>query len=141
VHFHQSNTGSVVYTADDCGVVTWRQLCDNRRLPSVARSVAAILNIDDLAPSDNPADDRMRPVIIRGNQCPRAVMQLQCRITQHVGNAILSKLRANRANTHSLRASSLNNEPANHHVVACLNEGTRGNISESCCLDLEKANA
>ena len=68
-------------------------------LPS-ARSVAAVLNITDLVAGDDPADDRSLPVIIRGNQSSRAVMQLQGRISQCIGNAILGKLRANGANNY-----------------------------------------
>ena len=48
VHFHQSNSGHVVYTAHDRGVVTRRQVCDDRRLPSVTGSVAAVSDIADL---------------------------------------------------------------------------------------------
>ena len=44
VHFHQSNSGGVVYTTHDRGVVTRWQVCDDRRLPSVAGRVAASLN-------------------------------------------------------------------------------------------------
>ncbi len=42
VHFHQSNTGGVVYPADDRGVITRRQVCDDRRFPSVSGRVAAV---------------------------------------------------------------------------------------------------
>ena len=48
VHFHQSNSGRVVYTAHDRGVVTCWQLCDDRRFPSVPRSVAAVPDIAHL---------------------------------------------------------------------------------------------
>ena len=33
VHFHESNSGGVVYAAHDRGVVTWWQVCDDCRLP------------------------------------------------------------------------------------------------------------
>ena len=55
----------------------------------VAGSVAAGSNVANLVAGDNPADDRSLPVIIRGNQSPSAVMQLQCRISQCIGNTIL----------------------------------------------------
>ena len=38
----------VVYAAYDRGVVTWWQVCDDRRFPSVTRSVAAFLDIAGL---------------------------------------------------------------------------------------------
>ena len=91
-----------VHTTDDRGVVTWWQVCDDRRLPWVGRSVAAASNSRDLAAGDNPADDRMLPVIIRGNQSPSAVMQFQRRIGQWIGNTVLSELRANRTDDDSL---------------------------------------
>ena len=65
------------------------------------------LDIADLVAGDNPADDRMLPVIIRGNQSSRAVVQFQCRISQCIGNTILSELRANGAHNHSLWLQSL----------------------------------
>ena len=63
------------------------------------------------------------PVVIRGNQSARAVVQLQCRISQCSGNAILSKLRTYGTNNYPLCLRSLNNEASNHHVIAGLNKG------------------
>ena len=85
--------------------------------------VAAGLDVADLVGGDNPADDRRRPVVIRGNQRSRAVVQLQCRISQCIGNAILSELRAYGTNNYPLWFGPLNNEAANHHVIARLNKG------------------
>ena len=82
-----------------------------------------------LIAGDNPADDRIMPVIIRGNQSSSAVMQLQCRISQCIGNTIVSKLWANGAHNHSLWFSPLNNEPANHHVVTRLHKAASTNIA------------
>ena len=48
VYFDQCNAGGIVYTAHDRGVVAWWQVCDDRRLPWVARSVAAVSDIADL---------------------------------------------------------------------------------------------
>ena len=42
------------------------------------------------------------------------------------------KLRANGTNNHSLWFGSLNNEPANHHVVARLDKGARDQMLPSC---------
>jgi hypothetical protein len=50
-------------TTYDRGVVTWWQCCDNRRLPWICWSVAAVQDIAHLIGGDNPADDRMLPVI------------------------------------------------------------------------------
>ena len=91
--------------------------------------MAAGLDVADLVAGDNPADDRRRPVIIRGNQRSRAVMQFQCRISQCIGNTILSELRANGANNYPLWFGPLNNEAANHYVVACLNKGARADVA------------
>ena len=84
----------------------------------------------DLVSGDNPTDDRRHPVVIRGNQRSSAVIQLQCRISQCIGNAILSKLWANRPNNDPLWWRSFNNEAADHHVVASLDEGARADISQ-----------
>ena len=46
----------------------------------------AVLDRADLVASDNPADYRSLPVIIRGNQSSGAVVQFQCRISQCIGN-------------------------------------------------------
>ena len=45
VYFYQSNSSGVIYTPHDRRVVAGWQLCDDRRLPSVAGSVAAALNM------------------------------------------------------------------------------------------------
>ena len=80
VHFHECNSGHVVHATHDRGVVTPRQICDDRRLPTVARSVAAVPNSLRLIAGDYPADDCMQPVIVRGNQSSSAIVQLQGRI-------------------------------------------------------------
>src|SRR5437867_11686728 len=82
VHLHKRNSGRAGYPAHDYGVVTRWQVCDDRRLARVSRSVAAVLNILDLALGDNPADDRSLPVIVRGNQSSIAVVQFLRRISQ-----------------------------------------------------------
>ena len=57
-------------------------------------------------------------------------MQFQCRILQWIGNTILTQLRANGANDHSLRCGALNNETTNHHVVAGLDKGARTDVAQ-----------
>ena len=64
VHFHQSNSGRIVYAAHDRGVVAWWQLCNDRRLPSIAWNVAAVPDVVHLVAGDNPADYRVLPIII-----------------------------------------------------------------------------
>lgn len=49
------------------------QVCNDRRLAWLPRSMPAALNIHDLVLGDNPADDRSLPVIIRGNQSSAAL--------------------------------------------------------------------
>src|SRR5438874_1213692 len=137
VHFHQSNSGRTVYAAQNRGVVTWWQLCNDRRLsavrwgvtagpdvahlavadnpaddrgvvtrwqvcddcrfPSVSGCVAAVPDVVDLAMSDNSTDNRSHPVVIRGYQRSRAIVQLQGGIRQCIRNAILSELRTYRS--------------------------------------------
>ena len=58
-------------------------------------------------------------------------MQLQGRITQSIGNAVLSKLWANRAYNNPLWFGALNNEASNHHVIACLNKSARADVTQS----------
>src|SRR5204863_1424497 len=88
------------------------------------------LDVVDLVGGDNPTDDCRRPVVIRGNQRSRAVVQLQRRISQCIGNAMLSKLWANRPNNDRLWLRSFHNEATNQYLVACLNEGAGADISK-----------
>ena len=87
------------------------------------------LDLADLIAGDNPADDRSLPVVIRGNQSSSAIVQFQGRISQCIGNAILSELRAYGANNYPLWFGPLNNEATNHHVVARLNKGARTDVA------------
>src|SRR5437868_15517391 len=119
VHFHERNSSGVIYPTHDGGVVTRWKVCDHRRFTRVPRSVAAVLNVLDLVLGDDAADDRMLPVVVRGNQSPGAIVQFQCRISQGIRNAILTELGANRTYNHLLWLTPLYNETANHHVAAC----------------------
>src|SRR5436190_2107513 len=132
VHFHESNPGGVVHATRDRRVVARWQVCDNRRFPSVTRCVTAVLDFLHLVMGDNPADDGSLPVIIRGNQSASAIVQFQDRISQWIGNAILTELRANGADNHSLGLSALHNKATNHHVVARLHKGARTNVAKMC---------
>ena len=67
VHLHETNSGHVIYATHNRGVVPRRQVCNDRRLEWIRRSMAAVLNIADLVPCDNAADYRMLPVIIRAD--------------------------------------------------------------------------
>jgi hypothetical protein len=64
VNFDQSDSGGIVYATYNRGVVTWWQRCDNRRLPWIARSMAAVPDIAHLVGCDDPADYRLHPIII-----------------------------------------------------------------------------
>src|SRR5437868_6954065 len=130
VHFHQSNSCRVIYTMDDRSVVARWKVCDDCRFAWVTRCVAAVYDILDLVLGDNPADDRSLPIIVAANQRSSAVVQFQCGISHWIRNAILTELRANGANDHSLWLSALNNEPADHHVVARLHKGARTDIAQ-----------
>src|ERR1051326_9528832 len=48
IYFHESNSGHVIYTAHDGGVVTCGQVSNDCRLPWVPRNVAAVPAIDHL---------------------------------------------------------------------------------------------
>ena len=67
VHFHEADSSRVVYTPHDRCVVTRRQVCDDRRFQSVARSVPAVHDVTDLVLGDNSTDDRLHPVVIRSD--------------------------------------------------------------------------
>src|SRR5437870_8148236 len=130
VNFHQGNTGSVVYAAHYRCVVTWRQFRDNRRLPWVCWSIAAVPDVLNLIGGDNPADDRMSPVIVRGDQNASAIMQLQRWIGQWSGHAKLAELGANGPHNHPFWLSPLNNKTANHYIVARLHKAASANVAQ-----------
>src|SRR5437667_454574 len=130
VHFHQSNSRGAVYTAHDSRVVARWQICNDRRLSSVSRRVTAVLNFLHLIMGDNPADDGSLPVIVSANQSASAIVQFQRWILQWIGNAKLTELRANGADNHSFWGRALHDEPTNHHVIARLHKGTRGDVTK-----------
>ena len=45
VHFHERNSGGVVYATHDGDAITRWQVCDDRRFPRVRRGIAAVLNL------------------------------------------------------------------------------------------------
>src|SRR5438067_151619 len=128
VHFHERNSSGVIYPTHDGGVVTRWKVCDDRRFTRVPRSVAAVLNVLDLVLGDDAADDRMLPVVVRGNQSPVGIVQFQCWITQRIRNSVASELRTNSTQNHPLWLTPLYNESANHHVVARLHKGASAEI-------------
>ena len=122
VHFHQCDSGGVVYaTHDRCVVAGW-QVCNNRRFPWICWSQSTVEDFLDLVVHYNPSDYRHLPIIVEANQNTGAVVQFQGRISQYVGHAKLSEFRANGTDNHSLWSRPCNDETANHHVVACLDE-------------------
>src|SRR5205814_9816153 len=116
------NSSGVVYPAHDGGVVTRSEVCDDRRFARVRRSVTAVLNVLYLIAGDDSANDRLLPVVVRGNQSPVVIVQFQCWISQGIRNAIHSELRANGTYDDVLWLSPLYDEPANHHVITSLNK-------------------
>ena len=100
VHFDQSDSDGVINTADDCGVLTWRKICDDCRLARISRSQSAINDFLNLAVRDNAADNRVPPVIIGANQSASAIVQFDCGISQYIRHSKSSKFRANGANNH-----------------------------------------
>src|SRR6266850_650413 len=122
VNVNQSNSRGVAYTTHNGGVVARLQISNDRRLACRSRNVPAALNVADLIGGDNPADDRGLPVIIGTNQCSSLVVQFQLRISQCICDPILRKLRTNGTNYDFLCPTALNNEPANHHMLARLHK-------------------
>ena len=55
-------------------------------------------------------------------------MQLQGRILQGIWDIVLRQRRANGTHNYSGRHVALNNEAADHDVVAGLHQATRGNV-------------
>ena len=104
VHLHESNTGGVVHTTHNRGVIACWQVCNDRRLTSLCRSMPAVLDRANLASVDDPANYRGLPVIIRRNQRPSAVVQFQCRIGQGIRNVKWrrTQLGTNRTDNHRL---------------------------------------
>src|SRR5438477_11529394 len=128
VHFHESNSSGVIYPTHNRGVITRWQVCHNRRFVRVTRSVAAVLNILDLIASDDPSDDRIMPVVIRGNRSPVSIVQFQYWIAHCIWNSVSSEPRANSTQNQPLWLTPLYNESANHHVVARLHKGASAEI-------------
>src|ERR1044071_7036588 len=138
VHLHESNSVDVVYTADNGSVVDRWQVCNDRRFALRSWRVTAVLNVIDLINSDNPANYRRLPIVIGTDYCSTPIMQLQCRISQCIGNPILREFGANGTNDHSLWSCTLDNEPTNHHVITRLNKAAGADVTQSwrTCLSL-----
>src|SRR5262245_57090601 len=96
--------------------------------------MATVLNVAHLTATDNAADYRHLPIIIGSNHPSAPVVQFQCRISQCIGNIIwrCTELRANGTNDDSLWSTTLNNETANHHVIARLNKAARADVAQTC---------
>src|SRR5580765_3439598 len=83
---------------------------------------------------NNAADYRSLPIIVKGNQSSRAIVQFQCRISQWVGHPKVSEFRANGANDDSLWLAPLDDEASNHHIVGCLDKAASADVGEyGCC--------
>src|SRR6266404_3835404 len=128
VHFYQRNPDTDVLATHNRGVSARWQVCIDRRLAWLRRSMPAALNIHDLVLGDNSADYRSLPVIVRGNQSTAAVVQFQLRISQYVLNAVLSQLWTNGAHDYPLRSAPLDDEPSDHHVIAIQNNAATANV-------------
>ena len=102
IHLHKSDSRRATYPTHNRGVTTGWQVCDNRRFPPVPGSMAAVLNILDLIAGDDPADDCLLPVVVRGNQSPIGIVQFQCWIAHRVWNSELTELRAYCTQNHPL---------------------------------------
>src|SRR5438874_791645 len=94
IHLHESHTSGVAHTAYNCSVIARLQRCDDRRLTWLSWSVPTVLDRADLVAGDDPANYRRLPVIIRSDQSTCTVVQVQCRISQCIGNSKVGKLGA-----------------------------------------------
>src|SRR6478752_10030260 len=92
--------------------------------------MTAVLNIAHLTAGDNAADYGRLPIVVASHQCSRLIVQFQCRISQRIGDPKLRELRANSTNDHSLWSCALNNETANHHVIARLNKAAGADVTQ-----------
>ena len=96
----------------------------------VGWGVAAAPDIAHLFAGDNPADDRMSPSYrLRQSKLPCRRAAPMSDQPVHWERRIELELRANGAHNHPLWFSPLNNEPANHHVVARLHKAARANVA------------
>src|SRR4029077_6565056 len=104
--------------------------CYDRRLAGRSGNVAAVLDGADLAAGDDAAEYRRLPVIVGSNQRSGPIVQFQSWIIQGIGDSIMHELRANGANDHPLWPSTFNNETANHHVLAGLDQGAGREVGD-----------
>ena len=119
VHFHEPNSGGVVYPTHDGGVVTRWKICDDRGFPRVRGSVAAVLNILDLIARDDPADDRVLPYSSRDEKEPRAIQSPSSFVT-HISVFLLLMQTFGRRPTWRTREVVLfNRSPMGLLVVHC----------------------
>ena len=70
VHFDKPNSRGVVHPADNRGVVTRWQCCDNRRLPWICWSMAAVPDILNLIAGDDPANYRIIQLSLEAIKAP-----------------------------------------------------------------------
>jgi hypothetical protein len=90
--------------------------------------VAAIPDVAYLVAGDDPAEYRMQPAIVSGNQRSSAIVKFKRRIGQNIGHPVLSELRTNGTNNHPLWFGALNDEATNHHVIAGPDKGARTDV-------------
>ena len=94
-------------------------------------SPSAIDDFLDLIVCNNAPDYRSLPVIVEANQCARAIVQFQRRISQYIGHPKWSELRADGANDDSLWLGALDNETSNHYVIVCLDKAASADVGEN----------
>src|SRR3954471_20441128 len=94
--------------------------------------MAGVQNLLDLAAGNDPPDDCMLPIIVRGNQSSCAIMQFERGILQRIGNPILTQLRSDRPYDDSFQSAASHDETTNHHVVAGLDKAASTEVTERC---------
>ena len=132
VHFHQSNTGGVVYAPHDRGVVTRWQVCDDRRFPCRRAERSRCLRI-----SRTWSLVIIPPIIVVLQLSLEAIKAPVPSCSSKVGLANALGILYGGAPSSGPMArtitlfgcSPLNNEPANHHVVARLHKAASANVA------------
>src|SRR5215470_11411521 len=131
VNFNQSNSSGVTHTAYNCCVIPRLQVCNDRRLARGSWSMTAVLNVADLTAGDNGADYSRLPIIIASNQPSGCIVQLQCGITQHIGDPKLRKLGAYGTDDDSLRPGPLNDKTTKHYMLARLYKAACADVTKT----------
>ena len=128
VYFHKSNSSGVVSASHYRGVVPRLQRCNYRRLACRSRSMPAVLDGVDLVGGDNAADHCVCQLSLEAITAPVPSCSSNFGLANALGTLYGGEFRTNRAHNDRLWSGSLNDETADHHVVARLHKGARTDV-------------